>query len=98
MIDNIIFWDNLLFLKRFPKLKNAITSKETVKKSYRLLNGVESYESAKFFRTRFCRALLEVNKQIFASKYKLYLPTVEELKRELTREREMIEMERRLGE
>jgi len=40
--------------------------------------------------------LLEDKKQIFASKYKLYLPTEEELKRELTCEREMIEMERRL--
>ena len=41
--------------------------------------------------------LLEDNKQIFASKYKLYLPTEEELKAELEREREMLEMERRLG-
>ncbi len=30
--------------------------------------------------------LLEDNKQIFASKYKLYLPTVEELKRNVERE------------
>ncbi len=36
--------------------------------------------------------LLEDNKQIFASKYKLYLPTEEELKAELEREREMLEM------
>jgi len=41
--------------------------------------------------------LLEDSKQIFASKYKLYLPTEEELKAELEREREMLEMERRLG-
>ena len=41
--------------------------------------------------------LIEDKKQIFASKYKLYLPTEEELERELTREREMIEMERRLS-
>ena len=41
--------------------------------------------------------LLEDNKQIFASKYKLYLPTEEELKAELEREREMLEMERGLG-
>jgi len=42
--------------------------------------------------------LLEDNKQIFTSKYKLYLPTEEELEREISRERELIEMERRLGE
>jgi predicted nuclease of restriction endonuclease-like (RecB) superfamily len=41
--------------------------------------------------------LLEDSKQIFASKYKLYLPTEEELKEELERERRMLEMERRLG-
>lgn len=31
------------------------------------------------------------------SKYKLYLPTEDELKKELEREREMLEMEKRLG-
>ncbi len=41
--------------------------------------------------------LLEDNKQIFASKYKLYLPTEKELEREISRERQVIEMERRLG-
>ena len=41
--------------------------------------------------------LPEGSKQIFASKYKLYLPTEEELKAELERERKMLEMERRLG-
>ncbi len=41
--------------------------------------------------------LLEDSKQIFASKYKLYLPTEDELKKELEREREMLEMEKRLG-
>jgi len=43
--------------------------------------------------------LLEDSKQIFASKYKLYLPTGEELKAELEREREreMLEMEKRQG-
>ena len=40
--------------------------------------------------------LLEDSKQIFASKYKLYLPTEEELKAELERERRMLEMEGRL--
>jgi len=40
--------------------------------------------------------LLEDSKQIFASKYKLYLPTEEELKAELERERKMLEMEGRL--
>ena len=38
--------------------------------------------------------LLEDKKQVFASKYKLYLPTEEELKKELTREKELIEMEK----
>jgi hypothetical protein len=40
--------------------------------------------------------LLDDSKQIFASKYKLYLPTEEELKKELERERKMVEMEKRL--
>ena len=38
--------------------------------------------------------LLEDSKQIFASKYKLYLPTERELKAELERERMLLEMER----
>ena len=42
--------------------------------------------------------LLDNSKQIFASKYKLYLPTEKELEEELIREREMIEMEKRLKE
>lgn len=41
--------------------------------------------------------LREDSKQIFASKYKLYLPTEVELEEELEREREMLEMEGRLG-
>ena len=36
--------------------------------------------------------LLEDSKHIFASKYKLYLPTEEELKEELEREREVFEV------
>ncbi|HII02421.1 TPA: DUF1016 domain-containing protein [Methanosarcinaceae archaeon] len=40
--------------------------------------------------------LLNESKTIFASKYKLYLPSEEELKKELTRERELIEQEKRL--
>ena len=40
--------------------------------------------------------LLEVNKHIFASKYKFYLPTEKELERELIREREVIEMEKKI--
>jgi len=36
--------------------------------------------------------LSEENKQIFASRYKLYLPTEEELKAELLREKELIEI------
>lgn len=42
--------------------------------------------------------LPEGNTQIFASRYKLYLPTDEELVREIQSERERIERERRLGE
>lgn len=38
----------------------------------------------------------EGNKQIFASKYKLYLPTEEELVREIKQERALIEHEKRL--
>jgi predicted nuclease of restriction endonuclease-like (RecB) superfamily len=40
--------------------------------------------------------LLEESRQVFASKYKLYLPTEEELKKEVKKERELIEMEKRL--
>lgn len=41
-------------------------------------------------------SLLQESRQIFASKYKLYLPTEEELKKELERERNLVEMEKRL--
>lgn len=41
--------------------------------------------------------LLNESKTLFASKYKLYLPSEEELKKELTRERELIEQEKRLA-
>lgn len=37
--------------------------------------------------------LLENNNRIFASKYKLYLPSEEELKKELEREKQLLEME-----
>ena len=40
-------------------------------------------------------SVLKENKQLFASKYMLYLPTEEELARELEREKSMIEMEMR---
>lgn len=42
--------------------------------------------------------LLEGSKQIFASRYKLYLPSEEELRAELERERKMLEMENKLNE
>ena len=41
-------------------------------------------------------SLLNDSKQIFASKYKTYLPTEKQLKQEIEREREMVEMEKRL--
>ena len=41
--------------------------------------------------------LPEDNKQIFASRYKLYLPTEEELAAEIMKERKSIEMEKRLS-
>jgi hypothetical protein len=41
-------------------------------------------------------SLLNDSKQIFASKYKTYLPTEEELKKEISREREAIETEKKL--
>lgn len=40
--------------------------------------------------------LLKGSKRIFASKYKLYLPSEAELKKELAKERELIEIERKL--
>ena len=42
--------------------------------------------------------LLEDSKQIFASRYKLYLPTEEELRRELEQERGQFEIEERLNQ
>lgn len=41
-------------------------------------------------------SILEENKQIFASKYMLYIPTEEELKREINKDREILEIERRI--
>ncbi|MCG2710350.1 MAG: PDDEXK nuclease domain-containing protein [Thermodesulfovibrionales bacterium] len=41
-------------------------------------------------------SMLNENKRLFASKYKLYLPTEKELKEELEREKRMIEMELKL--
>jgi hypothetical protein len=41
-------------------------------------------------------SVLNGSKQIFASKYKTYLPTERQLKEEIAREREVIEMEKRL--
>ena len=40
--------------------------------------------------------LLNDSKQIFASKYKTYLPTEKQLKLEIERERELVEMEKKL--
>ncbi len=39
---------------------------------------------------------LDERKSVFASKYKLYLPTEDELKKELARERMVIEQEKTL--
>lgn len=41
-------------------------------------------------------SLLNESKQIFTSKYQLYLPTEKQLQKELERERELIEMQKRL--
>ena len=41
-------------------------------------------------------SLLNDSKQLFASKYKTYLPTEKQLKQEIAREREIVEMEKRL--
>ncbi len=43
-------------------------------------------------------SILNENKQLFASKYMLYLPSEEELARELEREKRLIEMERECEE
>ena len=42
-------------------------------------------------------SVLSENKQIFASKYKLYLPNEESLKEEIRRERDLLEREQSLG-
>jgi predicted nuclease of restriction endonuclease-like (RecB) superfamily len=41
-------------------------------------------------------SILEESKQIFASKYMLYMPTEEELKNEINKDREMLELEERI--
>ena len=43
-------------------------------------------------------SILEESKQIFASKYMIYMPTEEELKREIKRDREILEVEERMNE
>lgn len=43
-------------------------------------------------------SLLNESKQIFASKYQVYLPSEKQLKQEIQREKEQIEQERRLSE
>ncbi|MBX4262837.1 DUF1016 family protein (plasmid) [Clostridium estertheticum] len=43
-------------------------------------------------------SILEESKQIFASKYILYMPTEEELKREINKDREILETEERMHE
>ena len=42
--------------------------------------------------------MLNENKKLFASKYQLYLPTEEELKAELVKEKEKIELEKKLNQ
>ena len=41
-------------------------------------------------------SLLNDSRQIFASKYKLYLPSEDELRKEIEREREIVEIEKQL--
>ena len=43
-------------------------------------------------------SILEESKQIFASKYMLYMPTEEELKLEIMKDREILEIEERMYE
>ncbi len=43
-------------------------------------------------------SVLSEGKQIFASKYKLYLPNEESLKEEMRREKDLLEIEQRLRE
>ena len=42
-------------------------------------------------------SILNESKQIFASKYLMYLPSTEQLEQEIQREREQIEQERKLS-
>ena len=43
-------------------------------------------------------SVLNENKQIFASKYQMYLPTVKQLKEEIQREKQLIEEEKKLSD
>jgi len=68
---------------------------------YRLLLKVEKDEARNFYmletlNNNWSTRELEKNKQVFASKYRLYLPTEQELQRELREGRAKIELERKL--
>jgi hypothetical protein len=67
---------------------------------YRLLLRAGKPEARAFYEAEAVvrYTLPEGNTQIFASRYQLYLPTEEELSRELQRERQRIELERQLAE
>ena len=41
--------------------------------------------------------VLKENEQLFASKYKLYLPSEEELKEEILKEKEIIELQNKIS-
>ena len=57
--------------------------------------GRQSAQFISAFTTKY--TLLNDNKTVFASKYKLCLPTEEELKKEIMRERTQIEQEKNLA-
>lgn len=68
---------------------------------YRLLLKVEKPAAREFYLEEYAMVrytLLADSRQVFASRYKLHLPTEEELVRELRSEREQLEQERWLSD
>jgi len=85
------------FYQMFP-IRNALRS-ELSWTHYRLLMRVEEQSRREFYLNECADkdesivkySVLADNENLLASKYRLYLPTEEELKKELQRERELIE-------
>ena len=82
-IDSPRHWTDRLYVKYFEKEQRKEGDNPTIG----LILCTDKNETMVKY------TLLKENKQIFASKYKLYLPTTEELKKKIEREKEFFIME-----